>query len=621
MEKIKKMILWYGFTKEKYDSVKEDLYNNNINNMSTFASAMSFLYLFAMIYDWNRKYSIIDFVYIICFVLFATTMNTRLRNVKNVGFIAVFLMIVGILVLSICDGNILCPSSRGVYFVVYMVVIAAIIGGRTLVLIGIYIVTCILFLITSYSAKSHQFFKDDCFHVVLCFIIALFVGYVVGRSRVNELLEKKKVKEKRQELQSILEQNDRYYKQALEAKKEREEALQRQMELEADKKANEAKYNFLTNMSHEIRTPMNAILGMTRMAAGEVDKDSAAAKYIREISKSSEYLLSILNDILEMSSINSGKEIFHKEWAEPYEVIMPVLNMIKPIMNSKNITFEYDDKIDQAFDYEEYIDIQKTKRMFINLLSNACKFTDEGGFVKLSYERIVLEDAKTAKIIAKIKDTGCGMSSTFIKKVFDPFELERTEKNASVHGSGLGLAISRNIAREMGGDITVESELGVGSEFTLEYTYQYRKIDAVQKEEEIQEKAVNIEKLRGKHILLAEDNPQNATIAEKILEKCGIKVKTVGDGRKALDMFRDKQPYTFDAILMDVRMPNMDGLVAARAIRGSDREDAQTIPIIAMTANVFEEDRKRSIDAGMNAHIAKPIEPEELYSILIENME
>lgn len=621
MEKIKKMILWYGFTKEKYDSVKEDLYNNNINNMSTFASAMSFLYLFAMIYDWNRKYSIIDFVYIICFVLFATTMNTRLRNVKNVGFIAVFLMIVGILVLSICDGNILCPSSRGVYFVVYMVVIAAIIGGRTLVLIGIYIVTCILFLITSYSAKSHQFFKDDCFHVVLCFIIALFVGYVVGRSRVNELLEKKKVKEKRQELQSILEQNDRYYKQALEAKKEREEALQRQMELEADKKANEAKYNFLTNMSHEIRTPMNAILGMTRMAAGEVDKDSAAAEYIREISKSSEYLLSILNDILEMSSINSGKEIFHKEWAEPYEVIMPVLNMIKPIMNSKNITFEYDDKIDQAFDYEEYIDIQKTKRMFINLLSNACKFTDEGGFVKLSYERIVLEDAKTAKIIAKIKDTGCGMSSTFIKKVFDPFELERTEKNASVHGSGLGLAISRNIAREMGGDITVESELGVGSEFTLEYTYQYRKIDAVQKEEEIQEKAVNIEKLRGKHILLAEDNPQNATIAEKILEKCGIKVKTVGDGRKALDMFRDKQPYTFDAILMDVRMPNMDGLVAARAIRGSDREDAQTIPIIAMTANVFEEDRKRSIDAGMNAHIAKPIEPEELYSILIENME
>jgi len=621
VEKIKKMILWYGFTKEKYDSVKEDLYNNNINNMSTFASAMSFLYLFAMIYDWNRKYSIIDFVYIICFVLFATTMNTRLRNVKNVGFIAVFLMIVGILVLSICDGNILCPSSRGVYFVVYMVVIAAIIGGRTLVLIGIYIVTCILFLITSYSAKSHQFFKDDCFHVVLCFIIALFVGYVVGRSRVNELLEKKKVKEKRQELQSILEQNDRYYKQALEAKKEREEALQRQMELEADKKANEAKYNFLTNMSHEIRTPMNAILGMTRMAAGEVDKDSAAAKYIREISKSSEYLLSILNDILEMSSINSGKEIFHKEWAEPYEVIMPVLNMIKPIMNSKNITFEYDDKIDQAFDYEEYIDIQKTKRMFINLLSNACKFTDEGGFVKLSYERIVLEDAKTAKIIAKIKDTGCGMSSTFIKKVFDPFELERTEKNASVHGSGLGLAISRNIAREMGGDITVESELGVGSEFTLEYTYQYRKIDAVQKEEEIQEKAVNIEKLRGKHILLAEDNPQNATIAEKILEKCGIKVKTVGDGRKALDMFRDKQPYTFDAILMDVRMPNMDGLVAARAIRGSDREDAQTIPIIAMTANVFEEDRKRSIDAGMNAHIAKPIEPEELYSILIENME
>lgn len=621
MEKLKKMILWYGFTKEKYDSVKKDLYSNNIDNMSTFAVAMSFLYLCAMLYDWNREYSIIDCVYIICFVLFAITMNTRLRNVKNAGFIAVFLTIVEILVLSICDGNILCPSSRGVYFVVYMVVIAAIIGGRTPVLICIYIVTCILFLITSYRAKSYQFFKDDCFHVVSCFVIALFVGYVVGRSRVNELLEKKKVKEKRQELQSILEENDRYYKQALEAKKEREEALQRQMELEADKKANEAKYNFLTNMSHEIRTPMNAILGMTRMAAGEVDKDSVAAEYIREIGKSSEYLLSILNDILEMSSINSGKEIFHKEWAEPYEVIMPVLNMVKPIMNSKNITFEYDSKIDHGFDYEEYIDVQKTKRMFINLLSNACKFTDEGGFVKLSYERIVLEDVKTAKIIAKIKDTGCGMSSTFIKKVFDPFELERTEKNASVHGSGLGLAISRNIAREMGGDITVESELGVGSEFTLEYTYQYRKIDAVQKEEEIQEKAVNIEKLRGKHILLAEDNPQNATIAEKILEKCGIKVKTVGDGRKALDMFRDKQPYTFDAILMDVRMPNMDGLVAARAIRGSDREDAQTIPIIAMTANVFEEDRKRSIDAGMNAHIAKPIEPEELYSILIENME
>lgn len=619
MNKIKKMFT-YGFEKEKYDLVKEELYDINIRNMSTFSIAMTLLYLCAMIYDFEDKYVKIDFAYVIFFSFFAVILNTRLRYVKHVGTLSIVFIFFGMFIAASIDGIYLSPNSRGGYFTVYMVALSAIINGRLPLSLGIYITTGCMYLVTAYHIRSRELFYDDCFHLITCLFIALFVGYVVGRSRINELLEKKKIKENTQKLEELLEQNERYYRQALETKKEREKALQQSVALETERKANEAKSKFLANMSHEIRTPMNAILGMTRLAADEVEEDSVAYEYIKQIGESSEYLLGILNDILEMSRIDNGKENMKREWVDPSEVIIPMLNMIKPMMSAKNITFEYDDIFNQPFNFEGYVDPQKMKRMIMNILSNACKFTDENGYVSLSYERVV-EDDRYAKEIIKVKDNGCGMSKEFLKRIFNPFEQERTAGTSSIHGTGLGLTISRNIAREMGGDITVESELGIGSIFTLVYRYEYRNVDVnepyiIEKEEER-----DFEKLRGKKVLLAEDNPQNATIAIKILEKCGINVEHASDGKEAVMLYKSNPAYTYDAILMDVRMPRVSGLQAAKTIRNQEKEDADDIPIIAMTANAFEEDRKKSIEAGMNAHLAKPVEPDELYNILLDFLE
>ena len=619
MNKIKKMFT-YGFEKEKYDLVRDELYDINISNMSTFSIAMTLLYLCAMIYDFEDKYVKIDFAYVIFFSIFAIILNTRLRYIKHVGTLSIVFIFFGMLIAASIDSIYLCPNSRGGYFTVYMVALSAIINGRMPLSLGIYITTGIMYLVTSYHIKSMELFYDDCFHLITCLFIALFVGYVVGRSRINELLEKNKIKENTQKLQELLVQNERYYRQALEAKKEREKALQQSMALETERKANEAKSNFLANMSHEIRTPMNAILGMTRLAADEVEENSVASEYIKQIGESSEYLLGILNDILEMSRIDNGKENMKREWIDPAEVIIPMLNMIKPMMSAKNITFEYDDVFNQPFNFEGYVDPQKMKRMIMNILSNACKFTDENGYVSLSYERVV-EDDRYAKEIIKVKDNGCGMSKEFLKRIFNPFEQERTAGTSSIQGTGLGLTISRNIAREMCGDITVESELGIGSTFTLVYRYEYRTVDvnepySIEKEEERE-----FEKLRGKKVLLAEDNPQNATIAIKILEKCGIIVEHASDGKEAVMLYKSNPAYTYDAILMDVRMPKVSGLQAAKTIRNQEKEDADDIPIIAMTANAFAEDREKSIEAGMNAHLAKPVEPDELYNMLLDFLE
>lgn len=619
MNKIKRLFM-YGFDKEKYDLVRDELYDINIRNMSTFSIAMTLLYLCAMIYDFEDKYVKIDFAYVIFFSFFAVILNTRLRYVKHVGTLSIVFIFFGMFIAASIDGIYLSPNSRGGYFTVYMVALSAIINGRLPLSLGIYITTGCMYLVTAYHIRSRELFYDDCFHLITCLFIALFVGYVVGRSRINELLEKNKIKENTQKLQELLEQNERYYRQALEAKKEREKALQQSVALETERKANEAKSKFLANMSHEIRTPMNAILGMTRLVADEVEENSVASEYIKQIGESSEYLLGILNDILEMSRIDNGKEDMKREWVDPAEVIIPMLNMIKPMMSAKNITFEYDDVFNQPFNFEGYVDPQKMKRMIMNILSNACKFTDENGYVSLSYERVV-EDDRYAKEIIKVKDNGCGMSKEFLKRIFNPFEQERIAGTSSIQGTGLGLTISRNIAREMGGDITVESELGIGSIFTLVYRYEYRVVDvnepySIEKEEER-----DFEKLRGKKVLLAEDNPQNATIAIKILEKCGIIVEHASDGKEAVMLYKSNPAYTYDAILMDVRMPKVSGLHAAKTIRNQEKEDADDIPIIAMTANAFEEDREKSIEAGMNAHLAKPVEPDELYNMLLDFLE
>ena len=382
-------------------------------------------------------------------------------------------------------------------------------------------------------------------------------------------------------------------------------------------RASRAKTDFLSNMSHEIRTPMNAIIGITKLAEKENIGNSVVTDYLKKIDESSQYLLSILNDVLDMSRIESDRFMLNKVWVSPKEITVPCLDMIVPMMEKKKISFVYDHQMAEDTFYEYYVDIMKTQQLLMNLLNNAYKFTAEGGHVSFHFQNLSIDrETQTAIDQFIITDDGCGMSEEFLKKIFTPFEQERNNYTGPVQGTGLGLALSKSIIQQMGGDITVISKLGEGSEFTVTFPYRYRMVKEKRTEEIQKEQKKEDTALSGTRMLLAEDHPLNAMIVTRLLEARGIFVVHVENGQEALNAFQDSDVNTFAAILMDIRMPLMDGIEACKAIRACDRPDATAIPIIAMTANVFEEDIQNCLDAGMDAHLSKPIDPDLMYQVL-----
>ncbi|MCI2056598.1 MAG: PAS domain-containing protein [Oscillibacter sp.] len=398
---------------------------------------------------------------------------------------------------------------------------------------------------------------------------------------------------------------------------ETETVQQMQAALEKAKSASRAKSTFLSNMSHEIRTPMNAIIGLTQLTLDDGALSADARGNLESIRDSSNYLLSIINEILDMSRIESGTFTLNCAWTPINEILSQCVEMMLPAMEAKHITFEYPSGTN-ALNYEYYVDGLKTKQMLMNLLNNACKFTGENGHIRLSFKNKCHDDNTSTDYVI-VEDDGCGMSEAFLKRIFTPFAQERSTFSASAQGTGLGLALARQIARAMGGDITVESKLGIGSTFTIEFPYQYRRSDklaAAAGAGMIESQAA----LEGCRILLCEDNYLNTVIARKLLEQQGCIVDTAENGRLGVEQFAASKQGKYDAILMDIRMPEMDGLQAARAIRALDRPDAKAVPIIAMSANAFYEDVQESIEAGMNAHLTKPVDPQKMYHTLKENI-
>ena len=394
---------------------------------------------------------------------------------------------------------------------------------------------------------------------------------------------------------------------------EQKEQLETQAEalkqaLSAAQAANSAKKEFLNSISHEIRTPLNAVIGLTSLASTHLGDSDRVKDCLLKIDQSSDRLLSIINDILDMSRIESGKFDLHETQVHLFEVIHEVERDIRNDLQAKDLKFELD--CVDINDDEVVCDKQRLSQVLLKVLSNAIKFTKEGGSISMSVKETPLTKSSYAAYEFRIKDNGIGMSEEFLKTVYEPFTRESTSSREN-RGMGLGLAITKNSVEMMGGQIEIASRLHVGTEVTM--TFEFKLVQS--KKNEDQSVAV-VNGFAGKKILLVEDNILNREITMEILQDNGFIVTAVEDGDIAVKMLSKATSRPFDVVLMDVRMPVMDGYEATKRIRALQNKDVAEIPIIAMTANAFDEDRKASFEVGMNEHIAKPVSIEKLKDVL-----
>jgi len=391
-------------------------------------------------------------------------------------------------------------------------------------------------------------------------------------------------------------------------KKEREKQHQLEDALNLAEKANNAKSEFLATISHEIRTPINVIMGMTQLAKEEEDNHEAVMGYIEEIRLSSRHLLNLVNNVLDMSKIESGEFSLHPQRYTFEELLKNVKTMFKQLCKQKNITFRTEEYGGQP---DMFVDKIRLNQVIFNLLNNAVKYTDVGGEIAFTFLNQVREEEMDVKFI--IQDTGTGMSKEFQEQMFKPFTQESNEVVAASQGTGLGLSISKGIVDKMGGELSVSSVLGKGTTFCICITMPIARERHAKHCEMPAEPEFDF---TGRTILVVEDHNLNQMIITKLLKKKGADVIVSANGKLGIEEFASREPGSIDAILMDIRMPVMDGLQAARAIRRLKREDAGLVPIIAMTANAYDEDRQKSEAAGMNGHLAKPIDTKVLYETL-----
>ena len=402
------------------------------------------------------------------------------------------------------------------------------------------------------------------------------------------------------------EHSEQEYRKSLEQKN-----IALQLAVQRETKANLAKREFLFNMSHDIRTPMNAIIGFTALAQTHIDDRGQVEDYLKKISVSSQHLLSLINDVLDMSRIESGKVTLEAKPVHLPELVHELRDIVQAVVSEKDLSLTLDTV---GVENEDVIaDPLRLEQILINVLANAVKFTPDGGQIGLWIVQKDTAPAGYADFEFHIKDNGIGMSEEFQKHIFEQFARERTSTVSKIQGTGLGMAITKSLVDMMGGRITVKSEQGKGSEFTISLRFPVGEAKAGQ--------MIPVSKasdFTGKKLLVVEDNELNLEIASTLLKEAGFEVDTAENGKVAVEKVEAASADRYDLILMDIQMPEMDGYEATRRIRALPDTKKAALPIVAMTANAFEDDRKNALRAGMNGHIAKPLDIPKLFQVLSE---
>ena len=379
-----------------------------------------------------------------------------------------------------------------------------------------------------------------------------------------------------------------------------------------------AKTSFLHNMSHDIRTPMNAVLGYAQLMKDELKGKGMpeTSEHLEKLQQSGNLLLSIINNVLDMARIESGRMEIDESYTQIEGIRQNLFEIFDDEAKKKNIAFTYTMNVEHD---HVLTDITKVKEIFVNILSNAIKYTPAGGSVMVNIDELPCDEPEYMIVRTRISDTGIGMSQEYLTKIFEAFTREQNTTKSKIAGTGLGMSIVKKYVDLLGGTIDVESELGKGSTFTVTLKHKIADESCYAKKH-VEELGTGSEILNGRHILLAEDNDLNAEIAEAILERAGLKIERVEDGVQCVDRIAKMPVGAYDMILMDIQMPKMDGYKATQEIRHLPDKDKACIPIIAMTASAFEEDKREAIAAGMNGHITKPIDVDELMAILVKNI-
>jgi len=442
----------------------------------------------------------------------------------------------------------------------------------------------------------YRFTMAGLFVSLILIIVLLWKNRALHQKRSEELAAKQRA----QELAAINEQM-------------KEQQLLLMDSLKHAEEGSRAKTSFLFNMSHDIRTPMNAILGFAEIASRSMGDTEKLNDCLEKIQVSGRHLLQLINNILDMTKIESGKVTLTEEGCNLKESIEKVRDLLQPEMDKKQLTLKTD--LSAVQNPCVVCDGLHLNQILFNLMSNAVKFTRQGGHIWVTLTQNPCKMREYAAYELRVKDDGIGMAPEFISRVFEPFEREHTSTISQTQGTGLGMSITKNLVDLMGGSIRVASQPGQGTEFALQFTFKLLE-EPRQTETQSSVEDECMDDFAGKRLLLVEDNELNMEVAQEILCEAGFLVETARNGQMAVDMVRASAPGYYDAILMDIQMPVMNGYQASQEIRGLEDKALAEIPIIALTANAFDEDKKEALSYGMNAHIAKPLDVGVLYDTL-----